>query len=189
MHSTKDIIDSLIENVVSTSFVEGLGNRAPLYSYGWQGFDVQLGTTPQVRVAPGSFSLSPPFYAGGQSTNPNIPVTSGSLCTFNQNVSFMIWGKDEKECMDEFRLILLCIDNMKGVLNPPGISQPSWIDITGRTRPEKARDTQGIVYEFDWQIRTNIPNGVQQIATIVTSSTQVTGSNEYLLTDTMTYED
>lgn len=185
MITPKDIIDDLfvkVNNLVSSSSPIDRSTE-PYYVYGRKQFETNEGIYPQVRVRPQNWTLEPRNQ--GTNINPDILYVSGSVATMRVNMLFSIWGEDEEEVLKEFRLILMGIRQQLGVQNPSLISQGSYEGLLGNWNEVTDINQSGNSMTFNWTVRLNIPEYGVDYATVLTSSTDVSGSGEYLATETL----
>lgn len=150
-----DAVDIIMQRVATIS-ASPLRATSPFYLYGYENSDKTDGRAPQVRAWPETGDTS-------QDVGRSAAGQVGNLFILHSDVTFRVWGDNEKQCIDEASLIIKATQSVNlasGSVIPITSLNFEWLnDMGGKSR-------HGRKLEFSLSIPVAIPNTPQALATI-----------------------
>lgn len=193
----KGIADAYINYITGTLIGTGSINydtyaSDQYYKYGNINFQTNEGVPPQIRIRPGRFTQEPTNKQTGYDVFDTFH--SGCLSTIVTTMDCSIWGETEEQCLTEFKHMATAMKNSHYVLSAsndqdnPNITQPGYISIQGNIGSKSNHDDLGFLMNFQFQVKTNLPLIISDndLALILSTSSDVSGSYIYQVTDTQT---
>lgn len=189
MATIETFIDALMVEVASLTG-NSTKSTAPYYRYGMKSFDTNESTPPQIRFEPTSWNIT--------RLQQNKPITTaidyGSNGIFEQNIHVTIWAATEALTFTELYYLIKAFNNIKNAGdNPLNLTQETLTDnVNGRWVDTSPKSVQGVMLEFEFTIRLNIPHnitGTSNTKVITSASFYITGSDEVpVVSGSSTYE-